>query len=257
MPNPWNNNPNPVHPGLVQPPPWDADQSPRNTWSQHIERWRRRKVESGSAMIVMVLDRSGSMSSTRAAAEEGFKEFIKGQAAVPGKCLVTIAQFDDVREIVCSGVAVQRAPSWRCEPRGSTALVDAMGDTVWETLRSVADGQSVPAKVYVVVITDGQENASRKWTTPNLAAMVGELRSLGWEFVFMGSNIDSWDTAREFGFAQGSVMDYAATPGGTVNSYAVASANVSTSRSTGSALADFTDEQRDAAADEAPVTPTP
>lgn len=152
--------------------------------------------------ITVVLDRSGSMQSIKSDVEGGFDAFIKKQRELPGLCKVTLHQFDTLHDTVYTAVAVQAVEKLNLEPRGGTALYDALGRAINSTgarLRTM-DPERRPGKVLFVVITDGMENASREFTRETVKAMVKEQTSkYSWDFMYLGANQDAVFTAEGLG----------------------------------------------------------
>jgi len=136
-------------------------------------------MKQDSTFMAIVLDRSGSMSSVRDDAIGGFKTFLAEHQKLPGEALLTLVQFNDGYEVVHDGVLVAVVPPLTPEtyvPGGNTALLDAMGrtiDSVGAKLQSMPEGER-PGKVIVVVISDGQENASREYTAQHVKSMIDQ-----------------------------------------------------------------------------------
>jgi uncharacterized protein YegL len=166
--------------------------------------------------ILIVLDRSGSMATTRTDMEGGFDAFIQAQRRLPGECRVTLVQFDDVVEIVYEGVSLARVPPLTLEPRGSTALYDGIGfaiDGLSRRLAVTPDAQR-PSRVLAVIITDGGENASRTYTRDRLLARIEKKRLVDrWELVYLGANQDAFAVGNAIGIQH--AYGYQATPAGT------------------------------------------
>lgn len=179
--------------------------------------------------IVVVLDRSGSMASIRADMEGGFDSFIADQRKLPGDCSVTLAQFDGVYEIVYQGKPLSGVPPLSLEPRGSTALLEAICKTIDATgdrLAALPDDER-PERVLFVVITDGQENASAPGYTSDLVLekVKRQTEEYSWQFVFFGANQDAIATAGAMGINV--ATNFAANSAGTAQ--AIRSLNVGTS----------------------------
>jgi uncharacterized protein YegL len=180
----------------------------------------------GKTDIVMVLDRSGSMSGCQDATIKGFNEFIEAQKKEPGEATLTLAQFDDVYEIVHNGVALADVPaltSTTFVPRATTALLDAIGKTINATGQrlSAMPEEDRPEKVLFVIITDGFENASKEYQRDQVLGMITEQRdTYKWEFVFIGANADAIASATAMGIPLQNVVKYTATPEGTQCAYA-------------------------------------
>lgn len=161
----------------------------------------------GSTNIVMILDRSGSMAGTESDVIGGFNSFVLScrDANLPN-CSVTYVRFDtEVERVFTERLAeVPELTSQLYAPRGSTALLDAVGQSV----SSVSDE---PDDRYIVItFTDGQENASREWTKEKVAQLLNERRALGnWTFAFFGADIDAWGEARGMGYGAGNARSHA------------------------------------------------
>jgi uncharacterized protein YegL len=208
-------------------------------------------VKQGLSEIVLVLDRSGSMITTMHDAEGGLRSFIAKQKLLPGDCNVTFYRFDENIERVfdCKPIREVEVRDLRLEPRGSTALLDAMAraiDEVGGRLHNTREDQR-PEKVYFVTITDGEENCSRKNTTRDVFDRVSRQRDkFGWEFIYIGANQDAIETASKIGIAPQYSMSYSGTGIGTVNAYSSLTSNVTRSRK-GTGDVTFSTEDRTSA----------
>lgn len=179
-------------------------------------------MKTGSTDITFVLDRSGSMKEVRSDTIGGFNAFIQAQRALPGDCVASLVQFDDVYEPLYTAKPIQEAPLLTTEtfvPRGFTALFDAIARTIIETgkrLAAMSEGQR-PEKVIFVILTDGGENASREFRErERVFEMVGHQRDVyHWDFVFIGANQDAITVGAGFNIGAGSTMTYAANAVGT------------------------------------------
>lgn len=161
--------------------------------------------------ITMVIDRSGSMQSIRTDAEGGINSFIEQQKQEPGETLLTLVQFDTEYEFVHSGVPVKQIPAFTLVPRGSTALLDAVGRAINETgarLAAMAESQR-PALVVFVIVTDGAENSSREFTLDQIRTMVEHQQSAyKWQFTFLAANQDAFAAGGSMGIAQDGIAAY-------------------------------------------------
>ncbi len=161
--------------------------------------------------IYLLLDRSGSMQSIKADTEGGFAAFVEEQKRTPGACRVTLAQFDNHYEIVYSDRPVADVPTLDLQPRGSTALLDAMGKLITDSgakLASLPDDQR-PRTVIVAIMTDGHENASQEWTHPAIKALVEQQTGQwGWQFLYMGADQDAIEVGRNIGVAAANSVTY-------------------------------------------------
>lgn len=172
-------------------------------------------VQIGFCAIGVVLDRSGSMGSCRDSTIAGFNEFLKGQQQVPGRAVLTLAQFDNVYEIVHDFRNLHDVPGLTVEtyvPRGSTALLDAMGKTIDDLglkLAAMPEAER-PDRVVVAVITDGYENASTKYSRQMVFDRITHQKEkYGWEFLFLGAHEDAIAAAGEIGIDAGHAIRYA------------------------------------------------
>jgi hypothetical protein len=151
--------------------------------------------------IAYILDRSGSMQPMQEPAVAAFNNFIKTQLDVPGDARLTLVQFDDAYEVPVAALPVQDVPQLTAAtytPRGSTALLDAIGRTIVETdrrLQALPEPEK-PGKVILAIFTDGQENASREYTAQHISDLIRLYRDQkGWEFLFLAANQDAIATA--------------------------------------------------------------
>jgi len=152
--------------------------------------------------LVFLLDRSGSMRSIQSDVEGGFATFIDDQRAATGECTVTLAQFDTSYEVVYRDVPLDEVPALNLRPRGSTALLDAMGTLITD-VRAEIDAlpeAERPGAVIVAIMTDGHENASREWRRPAIKALVEQCSNeLDWQFMYMGADQDAVEVGTRLG----------------------------------------------------------
>lgn len=182
--------------------------------------------KTASTEIVVVLDRSGSMAVVRKDMEGGFDHLIEEQKKAPGKCRVTLAQFDDQYELVYSGVPVGKVPKLHLYPRGYTALLDALGKTINETETRLSSIKEKP-QVLFVVITDGAENASKEFTGEQVFDMIKHKRDKShWEFVFLGANQDAIKTATNLGISATNSITFHPNSVGTQSVYQTVSRGI-------------------------------
>ena len=186
--------------------------------------------------IVVIVDRSGSMQSIREDAIGGFNTFLEEQKKVPGNANLTLVLFNDGYQLVHSAVLLGDAKSLDATtyvPGGTTALLDAIGKTIDDVgTRLVAMAESDrPNKVIVAILTDGLENASRKYTRDRIFDMIKlQTETYKWEFFFLAANQDAIATATSMGMAAGSAAAFAATPTGVNTAYRGMSSSVTRSR---------------------------
>lgn len=162
--------------------------------------------------ITVLLDRSGSMQSIKPAMESAFNEFIQGHKVNP-TTKVTLIQFDDGndQDVVFQSVPVGAVEKLILHPRGGTPLVDAFVKTIDRTgdrLRGMAESDR-PDQVLLVVITDGQENASRLYKRSDVASRVTKQSTqFNWQFVYLGANQDAIREAQSYGIGQQHAITY-------------------------------------------------
>ena len=171
--------------------------------------------------LVAILDRSGSMEAIRDDAIGGFNAFLAEQKALPGEARLTLVLFDDQYEVAVDHARLQSVEpltSRTFVPRGSTALLDAMGRTIDEVGQRLAKTPEAerPAKVIVVTITDGHENASTSYTQRQVFDRVARQRdTYGWEFRFIGANQDAIATAAQLSIDAAHAIGFCADSAGT------------------------------------------
>ena len=162
--------------------------------------------------MLLVIDRSGSMASIRDDMVGGLTAMLAEQAAEPGLLTVDIVTFDTEIEQQCS-MADPKTVTVTLDPRGATALYDAVGQSVTEFGRVLAalPEHARPETVQVVVVTDGDENSSREFGRDDVRALVTQQREqYAWDFVFLGANQDAVFAGQRLGFDADSSMTYAA-----------------------------------------------
>ena len=162
--------------------------------------------------ISVLLDRSGSMHAIKTDTEGGFAAFIEEQKKTPGRCQVTLAQFDDQYEVVYSDQPLASVPALHLQPRGSTALLDAIGRLITSTGERLAAMPEAdrPGSVIVVIMTDGLENASREFTGAAVKGLIAEQsEKYGWTFVYLGANQDAIAVGESLGVNRDRSMTYA------------------------------------------------
>lgn len=162
--------------------------------------------------ITVLLDRSHSMTKIQAVAESGLNEFVDAQKAGPGEALFSYIQFDHDYTPVLTAVPIKEVPRLALTPRGNTALYDALGRAIKETGERLAkmDEAARPGLVMFVILTDGEENASREFDQDSVRKLVQEQeQKYSWQFTYLGANQDAFAVGRGMGLAAGAVMNYA------------------------------------------------
>lgn len=178
-------------------------------------------MKKGYSHITMVIDRSGSMKSIRQATEESINGFINAQREVKGTATFTLLKFDYDFDFVYQMRPLDKVGSnFQLEPRGSTALLDAIGIAIIDTgkaLAALAESER-PDSVICVIVTDGEENASREFSVTQIKKMIEEqTQKYNWTFLFLGANQDAILTANEFGIGQGNAITFNASAKGVSN----------------------------------------
>jgi hypothetical protein len=177
--------------------------------------------------IAVILDRSGSMLSVKQDMEGGFAQFVAAQRAEPGQCSLSLYQFDDQYEIVYEERPLCDVPELSIVPRGSTALLDAVGRSmarIGERLAAKPEHER-PAIVIVMVITDGQENASHEVSRRALkAAIKVQQRKYNWRFMYLGADASAFSEAASLGIQ--AAARYSPDSAGVDRLYAASSAAV-------------------------------
>lgn len=194
--------------------------------------------------IAVILDRSGSMQSVKTDTEGGLQAFLDTQHEAPGDTTVSLYQFDQQYETVYETRPLADVPPFHLHPRGSTALLDAVGRTiatVGEQLAAIADGDR-PGEVIVVILTDGHENASCEYTLPQVKKMLTEQQdTYGWKFVFLGADQDAFAAAGGMGIRRDTTLSY----GSAHTQASMTNAGRMVARGTQTGLYGFTQNERD------------
>lgn len=210
-------------------------------------------TKENSSLIAVVMDRSGSMVAMRDETINGFNHFLEDQKKQPGECKLYYTQFDNEYEIVHDFIDIQAMEPLTYatyEPRGMTALLDAIGVTitaVGKRLSSMPEDER-PSTVIFVIQTDGQENASKEFDLPTIQKMIKEQgEKYNWQFVWLAAGEDALNQFAKLGADWGQTMSYNSSDASNVAAYAAMSSNVLHARTTGSTRT-FTDEEREEAA---------
>lgn len=170
--------------------------------------------------IACVLDRSGSMEAMKAEAIGGFNAFLEAQKNAPGEVRFTLILFDNEYLKVIDHQPLQTVPPLTEEtfvPRGSTALLDAMGRTIDEIGDRLAKTpeHERPGKVIIACMTDGFENASRRYSNEKVAKMIELQKNMySWDFVFLAASMEAREMAKSWSVDDADIEDFDATPEG-------------------------------------------
>ena len=171
--------------------------------------------------LVFILDRSGSMSGLEEDTIGGFNSLIEKQKDEAGECCVSTVLFDDESEVIHDRVRLSDVPRMTRKDyfvRGCTALIDAIGGAIHHigNIHRYARPEDVPVRTMFVIMTDGYENASRKYSVNEVKIMIEERKKWhGWEFLFIGANIDAVGTAARYGIGRDRAVNYNADSKGT------------------------------------------
>lgn len=176
--------------------------------------------------LVFILDKSGSMAGLEADTIGGYNSILKKQQHAEGEAIVSTVLFDHDYELLHDRINVRGiSPITEAEYQvgGTTALFDAIGFTIQKIVnvqKRTSESERAD-KVMFVITTDGMENASREFTSNKIKAMVEKQKEkFGWEFIFLGANIDAVTTAAQFGIDEDFAVDYHADNIGTQLNYA-------------------------------------
>ena len=179
------------------------------------------KVKNNITELVFILDRSGSMGGLESDTIGGFNSLIEKQRKQDGECYVSTILFDNVSEVIHDRVKLADIKPMTDKEyfvRGCTALIDAIGGAVNHiaNIHKYARPEDVPEHTMFVITTDGLENASHLYSSDEVKRMVEkEKEKYGWEFLFIGANIDSVETAKHFGIGANRAVNYHADKKGT------------------------------------------
>ena len=171
--------------------------------------------------LVFILDRSGSMAGLESDTIGGFNAMIEKQKKQEGACFVSTVLFDDESRVLHDRVTLDEIPKMTDRDYtvgGCTALVDALGDAIRHigNIHKYARPEDVPVHTLFVITTDGMENASRRYSSEQVKKMIERQKEkYGWEFLFVGANIDAVETAAQYGIGKDRAVNYHADGKGT------------------------------------------
>lgn len=174
--------------------------------------------------LVFILDRSGSMAGLESDTIGGFNAMLKKQKKERGTAYVSTVLFDNTTRVLHDRVKLRKVAPMT--PRdytvgGCTALLDAIGGAIHHisNIHKYARPEDVPAHTLFVITTDGMENASRRYNKEMVKRMIERQKERGWEFLFLGANIDAVETARSFGIGADRAVNYRCDSRGTALNY--------------------------------------
>lgn len=182
-------------------------------------------MKKGLTELVFIIDRSGSMCGLESDTIGGFNAMLKEQQAVEGEAFVTTVLFDDKYELLHDRIDIKALTPLTDKDytvRGTTALLDAVGKTIHK-IRKVQKSTTEDyraEKVMFIILTDGQENASREYSADRIKKRIGHQKEkYGWEFIFIGANMDAVAEAGKLGIAADRAQNYSADGNGTSVAY--------------------------------------
>lgn len=175
--------------------------------------------------VVFILDRSGSMQGLESDTIGGFNSMLEKQRKLEGKAYITTVLFDDQYELLHDRIDITKVNNMTEKEyfvRGSTALLDAIGKTIAKekAIQDTLYKKEKAQKVLFVIITDGLENASREYSSTAVKKLIEiQKEKYGWEFLFLGANIDAIETANSIGISAEKAVNYKSDSVGTKKNY--------------------------------------
>ncbi len=189
--------------------------------------------------MVFILDKSGSMHGLEQDTIGGFNSMIEQQKAAEGEALVSTVLFSGESVVIHDRVDIRKVEpltEQQYRVNGCTALIDAIGGAIHHigNVHKYARKEDVPEHTMFIITTDGMENASRRYSAEEVRRMVNRQKEkYGWEFLFVGANIDAVETARNFGIAPERTANYHADALGTATVFKTVCRNISALRDRG------------------------
>ena len=178
--------------------------------------------------VMVIADRSGSMSGTIDEARNAINKVIVDQKKIKGKCQFSFIMFDNEYDVVVDKVDIKKVKKIGKEysSRGMTALLDAVGKGITSLGKT--------KKAIVTIVTDGFENSSQEYTRETIKKLIKEKRKLGWEFQFIGANMDAVEVAQSFNISKKMSKTIKSSAGGQSAGYAFAACNMTSYRANNS-----------------------
>lgn len=204
--------------------------------------------KNGITELVFILDRSGSMSGLEKDTIGGFNSMIEKQKKQEGECYVSTVLFDNESEVIHDRVKLSEIKPMTEDDyyvRGCTALIDAIGGAIHHigNVHKYARPEDVPEHTMFIITTDGMENASHRYTSDRVKAMIERQKEkYGWEFLFIGANIDAVETAAQYGINPDRAVNYNADEKGTKILYATVSESICQMRANAPLQANWSEE---------------
>ncbi|MBR2553070.1 MAG: VWA domain-containing protein [Erysipelotrichaceae bacterium] len=197
--------------------------------------------------LVFILDRSGSMHGLEKDTIGGFNSMIEKQRKEEGDCLVSTVLFNHRSDVLYDRVSLKEIREMEEKdytPSGCTALIDALGSAI-RHIRNVHKyirEEDVPAHTIFVITTDGLENASHRYSSDQVKRMVSEQKEKGWEFLFLGANIDAVETAKMYGIDEDRSVKFVNDSVGHMKNFSVLSKTITRFRGSGTIEPDWSEE---------------
>ena len=203
-------------------------------------------MKNNTTEMVFILDRSGSMSGLEADTIGGFNAMIEKQKKEDGTAFVTTVLFDTRHEMLHDRLPLEKIPAMTGKDYcvgGGTALLDAVGAAIRqiEMIHKYARPEDVPEHTIFIITTDGQENSSCNFTHAEVKKMICAAQEKGWEFLFLGANIDAAEEAARIGIRRDRAANYKATARGTAAAFEVMSCTAAAVRRDGCIQEDWQD----------------
>ncbi len=182
---------------------------------------QKEQIKNNVTELVFILDRSGSMSGLESDTIGGFNAMIEKQKKEDGICLVSTVLFDDESKVVHDRVPLEKVKKMTEKDYfvgGCTALLDALGDAINHigNIHKYARHEDVPENTMFIITTDGMENASRRYDSDKIKRLIERQKeNYGWEFLFIGANIDAVETASRYGISSDRAVNYRCDEQGT------------------------------------------
>jgi hypothetical protein len=201
--------------------------------------------------ITVILDRTGSMQSIRDDTIGGFNAFLNEQQAEPGRATLTLVQFDsqDPYEVIHHFQPIAAVPNLTCEtfvPRASTPLLDAIGRGINDLDATLAQHPAAnrPSRIVFLIVTDGQENASREFDKATIERMIQAKQADDWQFVFLSADLAAIGDAIAGGVKAASAMAFDKTKKGAAAAWGSVSGQVANYRAARSPSVAFSEDDR-------------
>jgi uncharacterized protein YegL len=195
-------------------------------------------MKKGYTHVAFLLDRSGSMYKIKSDTIGGFNNFIKDQKKEEGECTFSMVQFDDEYEVLHDFEKIKDVSKLTGKsfvPRGWTALLDALGRSIVETGEKLSNmkEEDRPEKVLFIILTDGEENASKEYSSAQIMEKIKhQEKKYNWKFIYLGANQDAIKESAKYGISSVNTMSVSASAAGVGETYSTLSKTVTNVRGT-------------------------